>query len=304
MRQARIGIIGVPLDLGAGRRGVDMGPSAIRVARLNQRLEVLGYEVRDLGNIAVEQPEASPVGRQQARYLAQIARTTKRLARQVERVLEEGRFPLVLGGDHSVAVGTVAGLARHLRRQHRRLGLIWIDAHADMNTPETSPSGNVHGMPLACCVGMGPRALTHLAGFAPLVEPQNVALVGVRDVDQLEKPHVRQSGVRAFTMRHVDERGVLAVIREAIAIAGEGTAGIHVSLDMDVVDPQEAPGVGTPVRGGLTYREAHLVMEVLCDAGLLVSMEVVEVNPILDDSNRTAVLAVELIMSAMGKRIL
>jgi arginase len=304
MRQARIGIIGVPLDLGAGRRGVDMGPSAIRVARLNQRLEDLGYEVSDLGNIAVEQPEASPVGRQQARYLAQIARTTKRLARQVERVLEEGRFPLVLGGDHSVAVGTVAGLARHLRRQHRRLGLIWIDAHADMNTPETSPSGNVHGMPLACCVGMGPRALTHLAGFAPLVEPQNVALVGVRDVDQLEKPHVRQSGVRAFTMRHVDERGVLAVIREAIAIAGEGTAGIHVSLDMDVVDPQEAPGVGTPVRGGLTYREAHLVMEVLCDAGLLVSMEVVEVNPILDDSNRTAVLAVELIMSAMGKRIL
>jgi arginase len=244
------------------------------------------------------------VGRQQARYLAQIARTTKRLARQVERVLEEGRFPLVLGGDHSVAVGTVAGLARYLRRQHRRLGLIWIDAHADMNTPETSPSGNVHGMPLACCVGLGPRALTHLAGFAPLVEPQSVALVGVRDVDQLEKPHVRQSGVRAFTMRHIDERGVLAVIREAIAIAGEGTAGIHVSLDMDVVDPQEAPGVGTPVRGGLTYREAHLVMEVLCDAGLLLSMEVVEVNPILDDSNRTAVLAVELIMSAMGKRIL
>lgn len=304
MRQGRIGIIGVPLDLGAGRRGVDMGPSAIRVARLNQRLEDLGYEVSDLGNIAVEQPEAAPVGRQQARYLAQIARTTKRLARRVEQVLDEGRFPLVLGGDHSVAVGTVAGLARHWRRQHRRIGIIWIDAHADMNTPETSPSGNVHGMPLACCVGMGPRALTHLAGFAPLVEPQSVALVGVRDVDQLEKPHVRQSGVRAFTMRHIDERGVLAIIREAIAIAGEGTAGIHVSLDMDVVDPQEAPGVGTPVRGGLTYREAHLVMEVLCDAGLLVSMEVVEVNPILDDSNRTAVLAVELIMSAMGKRIL
>ncbi len=304
MRQARIGIIGVPLDLGAGRRGVDMGPSAIRVARLNQRLEELGYEVSDFGNIPVEQPEASPVGRRQARYLTQIARTSKRLARQVERVLEEGRFPLVLGGDHSVAVGTVAGLARHLRRQHRRFGLIWIDAHADMNTPETSPSGNVHGMPLACCVGMGPHALTHLAGFAPLVEPRSVALVGVRDVAQLEKPHVRQSGVRAFTMRHIDERGVLAVIREAIAIAGEGTEGFHVSLDMDVVDPQEAPGVGTPVRGGLTYREAHLVMEVLCDAGLLLSMEVVEVNPILDDSNRTAMLAVELIMSAMGKRIL
>jgi arginase len=304
MRQSRVGIIGAPLDLGAGRRGVDMGPSAIRVARLNQRLADLGYEISDLGNVAVDQPEASPVGRQQARYLNQIARTCKRLAHQVETVLDEGQFPLVLGGDHSVAVGTVAGLSHHLRKEHRKLGLIWIDAHADMNTPETSPSGNVHGMPLACCVGMGPRALTHLLGFAPLVDAGNVALTGVRDVDQLEKPHVRRSGVRAFTMRHIDERGVLAVTREAIAIAGEGTAGIHVSLDMDVVEPQEAPGVGTPVRGGLTYREAHLMMEILCDAGLMLSMEVVEVNPIMDDSNRTAMLAVELIMSAMGKRIL
>jgi len=304
MRPARVGIIGVPLDLGAGRRGVDMGPSAIRVARLNQRLAELGYEVTDFGNVAVDQPEASPMGREQARYLAQIARTCKRLAQQVETALAGGIFPLVLGGDHSVAVGTVAGVARHLRREQRKVGLIWVDAHADMNTPETSPSGNVHGMPLACCVGLGPRALTHLAGFAPLVEADNVALVGVRDVDQLEKPHVRRSGVKAFTMRHIDERGVLAVIREAIAIAGNGTAGIHVSLDMDAVEPQEAPGVGTPVRGGLTYREAHLVMEVLCDAGLLVSMEVVEVNPIMDESNRTATLAVELIMSAMGKRIL
>lgn len=304
MRQARVGIIGVPLDLGAGRRGVDMGPSAIRVARLHQRLAELGYEVTDFGNVAVDQPEASPVGREQARYLAQIARTCKRLAQQVEGALAGGVFPLVLGGDHSVAVGTIAGVARHMRREHRKVGLIWVDAHADMNTPETSPSGNVHGMPLACCVGLGPRPLTHLAGFAPLVEAENVALVGVRDVDQLEKPHVRRSGVKAFTMRHIDERGVLAVIREAIAIAGDGTAGIHVSLDMDAVEPQEAPGVGTPVRGGLTYREAHLVMEVLCDAGLLVSMEVVEVNPIMDESNRTATLAVELIMSAMGKRIL
>jgi len=304
MRPARVGIIGVPLDLGAGRRGVDMGPSAIRVARLNQRLAELGYEVTDFGNVAVDQPEASPMGREQARYLAQIARTCKRLAQRVETALAGGIFPLVLGGDHSVAVGTVAGVARHLRREQRKVGLIWVDAHADMNTPETSPSGNVHGMPLACCVGLGPRALTHLAGFAPLVEADNVALVGVRDVDQLEKPHVRRSGVKAFTMRHIDERGVLAVIREAIAIAGNGTAGIHVSLDMDAVEPQEAPGVGTPVRGGLTYREAHLVMEVLCDAGLLVSMEVVEVNPIMDESNRTATLAVELIMSAMGKRIL
>jgi arginase len=195
-------------------------------------------------------------------------------------------------------------MSRHLRKEKKTMGLIWIDAHADMNTPRTSPSGNVHGMPLACCIGMGPRALTHIYGFAPKVDPKNVALVGVRDVDQLEKPHVRNSGVRAFTMRHIDERGLRAIIKEAIQIAGAGTEGFHVSLDMDVVDPREAPGVGTPVRGGITYREAHLAMEILCDSGRMTSMDVVEVNPVIDEANRTASLAVELVMSAMGKRIL
>jgi len=304
MRQSNISIIGVPLDLGAGRRGVDMGPSAIRVAHLNHRLAGLGYEVEDLGNIEVEQPESSPVGAHQVRYLPQIAHTCSRLADRVESVLDRGAFPVVLGGDHSVAVGTIAAVSRHLKRAGEKLGVIWIDAHADMNTPETSPTGNVHGMPLAACIGMGPAELTRLAGYAPLVDPANVVLVGVREVDQLEKPHVRESGVTAFTMRHIDEQGLLAVMKEAIAVAGDGAAGVHVSLDIDAVDPHVAPGVGTPVRGGLTYREAHLAMEMLCDTGLMLSMEAVEVNPVMDEANRTAALTVELIMSAMGKRIL
>ena len=304
MRQSRICIIGAPLDLGAGRRGVDMGPSAIRVARLNQRLTSLGYEVEDLGNVTVEQPEASPVGTHQARYLSPIADACLQLAGLVEKAADDDKFPLVLGGDHSVAIGTTAAMSRHLRKKGQRVGLIWIDAHADMNTPETSPSGNVHGMSLACCVGLGPGELADLLDYPPVVAAKNVALVGIREVDQLEKPHVRDSGVRAFTMRHIDERGLPAVLKDAIEIATDGTAGFHVSLDMDAVDPQEAPGVGTPVRGGLTYREAHLVMETLCDADSMISMEAVEVNPVMDESNRTAVLAVELIMSAMGKRIL
>jgi arginase len=304
MRQARVGILGAPLDLGAGRRGVDMGPSAIRVARLNQRLTSLGYGVEDLGNVAVDQPENSPVGPEQARYLSQIAGTCRRLAQTVAKTADSGAFPVVLGGDHSVAIGTIAGMSRHLRRRRQKLGLIWVDAHADMNPPETSPSGNVHGMPLACTIGLGPKPLSRLLGYAPKVSPRNVVLLGVRDVDQLEKPHVRDSGVRAFTMRHIDERGVVTVLREALEIAGSDTGGIHVSFDMDAVDPREAPGVGTPVPGGLTYREAHLVMEILCDSGKVVSTEMVEVNPVMDESNRTAELAVELIMSVMGTRIL
>jgi arginase len=227
-----------------------------------------------------------------------------KLARLVEQVLGEGTLPVVLGGDHSVAIGTLAGVSRHFRRERQRIGLLWVDAHADMNTPRTSPSGNVHGMPLACCIGVGPRELTHLFGYAPKVDPRNVALVGVREVDALERPHVRHSGVRAFTMRDIDERGMRAVMQDALQIASEGTAGFHVSLDMDYVDPAEAPGVGTPVRGGGTYREAHLAMEMICDSGRMVSMEVVEVNPVIDQFNRTAVLAVELVMSALGKRIL
>ncbi|HZO53927.1 MAG TPA: arginase [Bryobacteraceae bacterium] len=304
MRHSQIAVIGAPLDLGAGRRGVDMGPSAIRVARLNARLESLGYEVFDLGNVEVEQAESRPVGRENARYLPEITKTCTRLSKAVESALGAGQFPLVLGGDHSVAAGTVAGVARHFRRKKQKIGLIWVDAHADMNTPETSPSGNVHGMPLASCIGIGPDELVKMCGFSPKVLPGNVALVGIRDVDQLEKPHVKASGVRAFTMRQIDERGLLHVMSEAIRIASEGTAGFHLSFDMDGVDPAEAPGVGTPVRGGITYREAHLALELVCDSNRMVSFEVVEVNPVLDVANRTAELAVELVMSVMGKRIL
>ena len=303
-RPSTIAIIGAPLDLGAGRRGVDMGPSALRVANLNGRLAALGYQVEDLGNVAVEQPESLPAGPARTRYMPQIVQSCTRLARLVDKAVSEGKAPVVLGGDHSVAVGSVSGVTRHFRRQKKSLGLIWIDAHADMNTPETSQSGNVHGMPLACLTGTGPRQLTHVGGFAPKVDPKNVALVGIREVDQLEKPHVRESGVRAFTMRDIDERGLRSVMEEAIQIAGAGTAGFHVSLDMDSVDPQEAPGVGTPVRGGITYREAHLAMEIICDSGRMTSLDVVEVNPVIDEANKTAVLAVELVMSALGKRIL
>lgn len=304
MRPKQIAIIGAPLDLGAGRRGVDMGPSAVRVANLNGRLAELGYEVEDLGNVPVIQRESQAEVHSRAKYLPQIAETCTLAAEMVDRVLEAGKFPLVLGGDHSIAVGTVAGASRHFRRQGERLGLIWIDAHTDMNTPETSPSGNVHGMPLACCIGQGPKELTNIFGYCPKVDPANVALVGIRSVDAREREIVQHSGVHAFTMRDIDERGMRSVFEQAIRLAGDGMAGIHVSLDMDAVDPQEAPGVGTPVQGGITYREAHLAMEMLGDTGRVTSMEVVEVNPVIDEANRTAILAVELVMSAMGKRIL
>jgi arginase len=304
MPHSRISIIGAPLDLGQSRRGVDMGPSALRVANLNARLSALGYEVEDLGNVPVRQPEASPEGPQQAKYLPQIAATCESLALQVARVLDYGSVPLVLGGDHSVAIGTAGGVSKFFHKQGKKIGMIWLDAHADMNTPESSPSGNIHGMPLACIVGMGPPELTNMFGYAPKIAAANTVIVGLRDVDEMEKPHVRESGVRAFTMRDLDERGLRNVMREAIEVATDGTAGFHLSLDMDFVDPQHAPGVGTPVRGGATYREAHLAMEMICDSGQMLAMEVVEVNPVIDEANRTADLAVELIMSGLGKRIL
>jgi arginase len=304
MRPSHIAIIGAPMDLGAGRRGVDMGPSAIRLACLNEKLALLGYQVDDLGNVTVDLPENIPAGPVNARYLPQIAHTCERVAEMVELAMEQGRLPLVLGGDHSVAMGTVAGVANVYRKQEQKIGLIWIDAHADMNTPESSPSGNVHGMPLASLVGMGPRELTHIAGFAPKVDAANVAIIGLRSVDEIEGENVRAAGVTAFTMRDIDERGLRSVMQEAIARASSGTAAFHLSFDMDAVDPDEAPGVGTPVRGGITYREAHLAMETVCDSGMMVSMEMVEVNPVIDSANRTALLAVELVMSALGKRIL
>jgi arginase len=321
MRQSHIAVIGAPMDLGAGRRGVDMGPSAVRLACLHEKVAALGYQVEDFGNVRVDQPEALPAGPSHARYLPQIAHTCGRLADLVEQAANAGKVPLVLGGDHSVAVGTVAGMSRHFHRgdpdrrpepggkpellaPSQRLGLLWIDAHADMNTPESSPSGNVHGMPLACCIGLGPEELTRLAGYSPAVEPSSVAIVGLRSVDEVERLNVRGTGVHPFTMRDIDERGMRAVIQEAIHFVTLGTAGFHLSFDLDAVDPSDAPGVGTPVRGGITYREAHLAMELVCDSGLMASLEVVEVNPVIDEANRTALLAVELIASALGKRIL
>jgi arginase len=281
-----------------------MGPSALRVANLNRRLATLGYVVEDLGNIPVEQAESLPEGDPHAKYLPQIAVACNRLAGVVGETLARGSVPLVVGGDHSVAIGSVTGVSRYFRERQQAIGLIWLDAHADMNTPESSPSGNVHGMPLACLVGMGPRELTDLAGFSPKIAPGNAVIVGLRNVDRTEKPQVRESGVYAFTMRDIDERGLGSVMAEAILLASDGTAGFHLSLDMDFVDPRDAPGVGTPVRGGVTYREAHLAMETICDSGGMVSMEVVEVNPAIDEVNRTADLAVELLMSGLGKRIL
>jgi arginase len=304
LRQSHIAIIGAPLDLGQGRRGVDMGPSALRVANLNRRLASLGYVVEDLGNVQVEQAESLAEGDPRAKYLPQIAAACDRLAAAVGETLARGSVPLVVGGDHSVAIGSVSGVSRYFRERKKEIGLIWLDAHADMNTPESSPSGNVHGMPLACLVGMGPAELVDLMGYRPKIAAQNTVIVGLREVDMTERPQVRQSGVRAFTMRDIDERGLRAVMEEAIRAASDGTAGFHCSLDMDFVDPKDAPGVGTAVRGGATYREAHLAMEMICDSRRMTSMEVVEVNPVLDEANRTADLAVQLIMSGLGKRIL
>jgi arginase len=300
----KIRIIGVPMDLGASRRGVDMGPSALRVAGLQARLKQLGRQVEDSGNVIVPQPEEQPYGEKRARYLDEISQACKGLADAVKKTLEEDMVPLVLGGDHSIAVGTAAGTAAHFNKTSKRIGVIWLDAHGDMNTPDSSPSGNIHGMPLASIMGYGPPELTDLAGINPMVEPRSVALVGIRDLDSKERRLVKDSGVHVFTMRDIDERGMRSVMDEAISIAMSRTAGFHLSLDMDFVDPAYAPGVGTPVRGGATYREAHLAMEIICDSGSMVSMEVVEVNPVIDEVNRTADLAVELILSAMGKKIL
>ena len=297
----KIKVIGVPLDLGASRRGVDMGPSAVRVAGLEARLEALGHEVRDGGNISVAVAETKSAGNQRSRYLKEITETCLRTAEMVEKALREGMTPVILGGDHSVAAGSVSGVANFYREPHQNSGLIWIDAHADMNTPATSPSGNVHGMPLAALLGLGPEPLSNLFGFSPKVQPDNVVLVGVRDIDATEKENIKRAGVtEVYTMRDIDERGMRTVMEEALRAAGRGTAGYHVSLDMDWIDPEDAPGVGTPVRGGATYREAHLAMEIIADHGRMVSLEVVEVNPVIDEHNRTAALAVELISSAFG----
>jgi len=297
-----IGLLGVPLDLGAGRRGTDMGPSAIRLAGITERLERLGVEVQDLGYVAVAAPETRAHGDAHLRFGRDILRTCLRTRDRVRATVDGGAIPLVLGGDHSIAMGTVAGVAGHLDARGERLGVLWIDAHADLNTPGTSPSGNVHGMPLAVLLGHGDPMMTRIGGGAVL-EPDHVALVGLRDVDPGEARRIREMGVHAWTMKEIDERGMSACIREALDVVTKATGGFHLSFDMDSLDPEIAPGVGTPVPGGLTYREAHLACELVAESGALRSLEFVEVNPILDDRNRTGRLAVGLIMSALGKTI-
>jgi arginase len=300
----RCRIIGVPMDLGAGRRGVDMGPSAIRIAGLNQALAFLGCEVTDAGNVNVAPPEAVSQAHARARYLPEIAAASEELARMVEAALDEEVVPVVLGGDHSIAIGSVAGVAAHYRKRGATVGIIWLDAHADCNTPETTPSGNIHGMPLAALLGYGAKELTHVAGFAPKVAPEQTAVVGARSIDPGERELLRALGVRVFTMTEIDERGLSSCIQEAIGIATRDTAGLHVTMDMDFIDPFYAPGVGTPERGGVTYREGHLAMEKIADSGRVVSVELTEVNPLFDTQNQTAQLAVEMILSALGKKIM
>ena len=298
-----IAIIGVPVDLGAGRRGVDMGPSAIRYAGLKEHLADLDYCVRDLGNIAVPLAEQiePPAPGEKLRYLEPLAEVNRALARQVAAALAAGAFPLILGGDHSLAIGSVGGLARG-----RRIGMIWVDAHADFNTVATTPSGNIHGMSVAALTGRGHPSLTGLfdPGDAPVLRDADVALVGIRDVDPLERTALRESGIRVFTMYDVDRRGMAAVMEEAITHVSAETEGFHISFDMDALDPREAPGVGTPVVGGISYREAHLAMELAAKSGKLIGLDLVEVNPILDEHNTTARLAVQFALSALGKRIL
>jgi len=297
-------LLGVPMDLGSGRRGVDMGPSAIRIAGVADRLTELGHKVVDEGDIVIKNMEELKVGDERARYLGEIARAAAVIARKIGRIMGLGHFPLVLGGDHSIAVGTVSGIAAHAQRQDQRVGMLWVDAHGDINTPETSPSGNIHGMPLAALLGFGAGDLTGVAGPPPKVHPANVALVGIRSLDAGEKKRLKETGVQVHTMSDIDRHGVHRIMQKALARVTDGTDYVHVSFDLDAVDPTVAPGVGTPVKGGLDYREAHLIMEVLADAGVMTSLEMVEVNPILDQGNASAAFAVELVQSAFGKKIL
>jgi len=298
-RSQAVAIIGAALDLGAGRRGVDMGPSAIRYAGLDTRIEELGRRCEDYGNVMAAVAEASSVGDESARFLPQIKETCERIAELVVRAVEGGYLPLVLGGDHSVALGTLGGLAR-VRGPG---GVLWFDAHGDLNRPETSPTGNVHGMPLAAALGVAGPEFESAAFRLPAVEPGRVALVGVRSLDEAERALLVELDARVYTMSDLDRLGVETVVREALDhVAGDGF--VHLSLDMDVLDPDVAPGVGTPVRGGFSYREAHLALELVAESGLVDSLEVVEVNPILDRGNETAQLAVELVASALGARIL
>jgi arginase len=299
-----ISILGVPLGYGASMAGVDIGPAALRVARLNQRITRLGYSVDDRGDMRLERPRSFPEEGEKLKYVAEISKACEQLAIDVEEILNAGQLPLILGGDHSIAIGSFAGVASHYKKREQTVGLIWFDAHADMNTHESTPSGNIHGMPLAALLGYGTPELVNIGGFAPKLDPKLCAHVGARDIDPGERELIRKLGVRFFTMREIDERGMSACMDDALAIASRGTGGYAVTFDVDALDPGDAPGSGTLVRGGLTYREAHLGMEKIAEAGGMRSLEIVEINTALDVNNKTAELGVELILSALGKTIL
>lgn len=295
----QIDIIGVPIDLGADRRGVDMGPSAIRYAQLHQKIQELGYTLEDKGNIDVPIQETCEITDPKLKYIDCIVPMGRRVAGAVATSLQGGHFPLVLGGDHSLSVGSIRGAAKH-----RKLGVIWVDAHADFNTSETTPSGNIHGMPLAALCGRGDSRLVRLwEETPPVVDPQRVAVIGARDLDPGEKRLLREAGVMVQSMEQIDRFGMVTVLEKAIERVSRDVDGIYLSFDMDALDPRHAPGVGTPVPGGLTYREAHLTCEVIAETGRLIGMDIVEVNPILDVQNETAMLAVEFVRSALGSRI-
>ena len=298
-------LIGVPLDLGGGRRGVDMGPSAFRIAGLSEHLTTLGCTIVDKGDLPAPIPETQELRDEHKKYIREIAKVCQKVYQTALSSLDEGAMPIVLGGDHSLAAGSVAAAAEWAKRtKERPIGLLWVDAHGDMNTPGTSLSGNVHGMPLAALLGPEPAELSKIGTFSPKVLPANTVLVGIRNLDEREKVAVRNSGVHVFTMKDIDRQGIASIVEQAVNLAGNGTAGVHVSFDMDVCDPLIAPGVGTPVKGGLNYREAHMVMEIVADSGLLTSLDLVEVNPTLDVRNTTAQLGTELALSALGMKIL
>src|SRR5712692_6066994 len=300
----RVSILGVPLSFGQSMAGVDLGPSAMRVAGLIKRIKKLGYEVKDLDDLEIEEPQSVPAPGDNLKYLAEIHEACERLALEVEKIVDADELPITIGGDHSIAIGSLAGVVKAYRKRDERLGLIYFDAHADMNTPDTSPSGNIHGMPLSALLGYGAPELVNVGGFAPKFDHRLCAHVGARDIDPGERELIRRLGMRFFTMREIDERGLNVCMDEAIAIAKQGSAGYAVTFDVDALDPGDAPGSGTLVRGGLSYRESHLAMEKIAEAGGMRSLEVVEINTALDVNNRTAELGVELILSALGKTIL
>lgn len=304
MQSKVVNLIGFPMDLGADRRGVDMGPSALRIANLKGKLELLGYKVIDSGDIFIQNVERQKIVNPKLKYVNEILRTSKILAGKLEKVLEKNQFPLCLGGDHSMAIGTIAGISSFCRKHKLKLGVIWIDAHADMNTDDTSPSGNIHGMPMAAAVGLGNERLVDFYGFSPKVKAKNCALIGVRSIDQRERANIKKVGLPVFTMSDVDKLGIHRIISRILKQFRENVDHIHVSFDLDSVEPDLAPGVGTPVSGGLSYREAHLLMESIAECGCMSSLEISEVNPILDRKNRSAEFAVDLVASSMGQRIL